>query len=122
MNYPHYIAAYKAWGKEDVWSTDKTTINPRDGKRYLGPIVVLTNSITNSTAEDFAIELKYGKRATIVGQKTSGGAGNTLEFELPFGGTFNLATFKATLPDESEYIGIGMAPDIEIITTVEGHY
>lgn len=119
MNYPHYIAAYKAWGKEDVWSVDKNIINPRDGKKYLGPIVVLTNSITNSTAEDLAIELRYGERATIIGQKTSGGAGNTLEFELPFGGTFRLATFKATLPDESEYIGIGITPDIEIIATVD---
>ena len=82
-------------------------------------LAVLTNAITNSTAEDFAIELKYGKRATVVGQKTSGGAGNTLQFELPFGGTFNLATFKATLPDETEYIGLGMAPDIEVITTVK---
>jgi len=119
MNYPHYIAAYKAWGKEDIWSKDKNIINPREGKKYLGPIVVLTNAITNSTAEDFAIELKYGKRATIVGQKTSGGAGNMLQIELPFGGTFNLATFKATLPDESEYIGIGMAPDLEIKLTVK---
>jgi len=119
MNYPHYIAAYKAWGKDEIWSTDKNIINPRDGRKYLGPIVVLTNAITNSTAEDFAIELKYGKRAKIVGQKTSGGAGNMLEFKLPFGGTFNLATFKATLPDESEYIGIGMTPDIKIKITVK---
>jgi hypothetical protein len=119
MNYPHYIAAYKAWGKKEIWSTDINTINPRDGKKYLGPIVVLTNAITNSTAEDLAIELKYGKRATIIGQITSGGAGNTLQFELPFGGTFQLATFKATLPDDSEYIGIGITPDIEIITTVD---
>ena len=118
MNYPHYIAAYKAWGKEDTWSTKKNVIDPRDGEKYLGPIVVLTNSITNSTAEDFVIELKYGKRATIVGQKTSGGAGNMLAFDLPFGGTFNLATFKATLPDGGEYIGIGMAPDIYIKPTV----
>ena len=64
MNYPHYIAAYKAWGKKEIWSTDKNIITPRDGKKYLGPIVVLTNAVTNSTAEDLAIELKFGNRAS----------------------------------------------------------
>lgn len=118
MHYPHYIAANKAWGKDEIWGMEKNMIIPREGKRYLGPIVVITNSVTNSTAEDFAIEMKYSGRATIVGQITAGGAGNTLQFELPFGGTFNLATFKATLPDDTEYIGVGMVPDVEVNPTV----
>ena len=92
-------------------SIDRSTVN--------GLIIdVRYNMGGNSNVEDFAIEMKYSGRATIVGQITAGGAGNTLQFELPFGGTFNLATFKATLPDDTEYIGVGMVPDVEANPTV----
>jgi len=119
MKYPFYSAANKAWCNDEKWDVSENTIYPRRGKRYLGPIVVLINSITNSTAEDFAIELRYGDRAKIVGQVTSGGAGNTLEIPLPVSGIFKLATFKAILPDESDYMGIRIKPDVDIDLNIE---
>ncbi len=117
MNYPHYIAAHKAWGKEPVWSSVHNEIKPREGKRYLGPLVVLTGPLTNSSAEDLVIELQQNGRAKIVGEKTTGGAGNKLVSNLPGGGKFMLATFKATYPDGREYIGIGITPDIPVAPT-----
>jgi carboxyl-terminal processing protease len=114
MHFPHYIAAYKAWGKEDIWGVEKNTISPRDGKRYSGPLTVLVNAITSSSAEDIAIELIAANRTKIIGQPSEGGAGNTYVFDLPGGGSFRMATFKATYPDGTEYIGIGIQPD-EII-------
>ena len=118
MHYPHHIAAFKAWGKDDVWDVSKNMIEPRKGKKYLGPLVLLTGPVSASSAEDLIIELKTADRATIIGRRTAGGAGNTLEFELPGGGTFRMATFKATYPDGREYVGKGIVPDIEIHLTL----
>ena len=115
MYYFHHIAAHKAWGNnKDDWNVSKHIIQPRNGKRYLGKLIVLINAITSSSAEDVTIELKTAGRATIIGGNSEGGAGNTYKFKLPGGGTFRMATFKATFPDGTEYIGKGITPDIVI--------
>ncbi|MCP4538986.1 MAG: hypothetical protein GY832_17765 [Chloroflexi bacterium] len=120
--YPHYIAAHRSWGREPVWSETNNTIPPRDGKRYLGPLVILTGGVTGSTAEDFAISLHHSGRAVLVGGKTAGSAGNPLAVPLPGGGTFEVATFTASYPDGLEYVGIGIQPDVEMYPTREDVY
>jgi carboxyl-terminal processing protease len=119
MHYPLYSAANKAWGKKEIWEVTHNTINPRNGKKYLGPLTIIIGPVTGSSAEDLAIELFTASRATIVGQKSCGGAGNTLEFNLPGSGSFKMATFKATYPDGTEYIGLGIKPDVEVYPTIE---
>lgn len=117
MRYRPYITAYRAWGKEAEPLESKTIIKPRQGKRFLGPVVILTGFGTASTAEDFTIALKYVQRALLVGEKTAGSAGNALAFPLPGGGTFEVSTFRACLPDGREYVHLGVAPDVEVRTT-----
>lgn len=115
----YYSSGYKAWNKAQLKDDFHSMIQPRDGKRYIGPMVVLINAVTNSTAEDMAIELKSTGRATIVGEPSCGGAGNTLTFDLPGGGYFRMATFKATWPDGTEYIGKGIQPDVVIVQSID---
>jgi carboxyl-terminal processing protease len=117
--YPHHIAAYRSWGREPVWSEESHLIPPRDGKRYPGPLVLLTGGITYSTAEDFVLSLHYSGRAVLVGGKTAGSSGNPIQVPLPGGGVFEVATFKAFYPDGREYVGIGIQPDVEIYPTRE---
>jgi len=119
MKFRHFIGAYEAWGNEQVWETDSHQIRPRDGKRYLGPLVVLTGGLTNSSAEDFAIELHTGGRATLVGQTSGGSAGNALKSSLPGGGTLRIATFTALIPGGEEYVGVGVVPDVKVSPTRE---
>lgn len=119
MNFAHYSAANKAWGKETEWSKLSHSIMPRDGRKYLGPIVLLLGPTTGSSAEDFVIALKTAQRASTVGEKTSGGGGNGLHSKLPGGGDFTVSTFKSTYPDGTEYIGIGIKPDYEVHPTVK---
>lgn len=109
--YPHHVPAHLQWGRPRAWSTDGATIEPRDGPRYLGPIVVLTSPITGSTAEDFVISLRDGGRVTVVGERSAGSAGNPNSSPLPGGGRFRMATFRAYLPDGGEYVGRGIEPD-----------
>ncbi len=120
--YPHYIGAYRSWGREPIWSETNDTITPRNGNRYLGPLVILTEGIAISTAEDFAISLHYSGRAVLVGGKTAGSSGNPLAVPLPGGGTFEVATFTSFYPDGREYVGIGIQPDVEIYPTREDIY
>jgi C-terminal processing protease CtpA/Prc len=117
--YPHYVAAHRNWGREPEWSTATHIIPPREGKRFMGPVVILTSGTASSTAEDFAISLREAGRALLVGERTAGSAGNSLSRPLPGGGRFEMATFRAYLPDGGEYIGIGVKPDVEIAPTIE---
>lgn len=114
MTYPLYAAAERAWGGDTQWSSEQFEVAPRDGKRYLGTLVLLTDSITHSSAEDVVIELLSTGRAIVVGGKTAGGAGNPIVSRLPGGGTLQVSTFRAAYPDGREYVGIGIKPDIEI--------
>ncbi len=120
--YPHYIATYRSWEREHPWSETSNTITPREGKRYMGPLVILTGKATNSTAEDFAIPLHYSSRALLVGERTAGSSGNPINVPLPGGGHFRVSTFKATYPDGREYVGIGIQPNIEIQPTQKDIY
>jgi C-terminal processing protease CtpA/Prc len=117
MKFRHFIGAYEAWGNDQIWETASQQIQPRDGKRYLGPLVVLTGGLTSSSSEDFAIELHAGGRATLVGQTTGGSAGNGLKSTLPGGGTLRIATFTALIPGGDEYVGVGVVPDVEVWPT-----
>jgi hypothetical protein len=117
FKYRDYAAAEKAWGKAPKWSTNSIEVAPREGKRYLGPLVVLSGPTTNSSAEDFIIELQYNGRAKVVGERTAGGAGNALVSRLPGGGTLMVSTFTALYPGGEDYVGVGISPDIEVRPT-----
>jgi len=119
-HYPQYVAAHRAWGREDpTWASESEMIAPRNGVRYAGPIVILVNAVTNSSSEDFAIILQQAGRATIVGQRTAGGSGNPLSSLLPGGGVFEVSTFKATYPDGTEYASLGIEPDVAVQITIQ---
>jgi len=117
--YPHYVAAHRNWGRPPEWSTMSNMIPARDGTRFMGPIVFLTAGTASSTAEDFVISLREADRVLLVGERTAGSAGNAINLPLPGGGQFEMATFRAYLPDSGEYVGIGLRPDVEIRPTTQ---
>ena len=112
--YPHYVAAHRNWGQPPEWSTASKMIPARDGKRFMGPIVILTAGTASSTAEDLAISLREAGRTLLVGERTAGSAGNAISLPLPGGGQFSMATFRAYLPDGGEYVGVGLKPDVAL--------
>lgn len=119
-HYFQYAPANIPWKKDPVsWTFREWEIAPRDGKRYLGPLVILCGPVTHSSAEDMIIELTQGGRAMTVGERTAGGAGGKLSIALPAGGELCLSTFKATFPDGREYMGTGITPDVEVRPTLK---
>ena len=78
-----YVPAHRSWGRPTDWiEGGPTIIEPRRGKRYSGPLVVLTGPATFSAAEDFLVPLQYSGRAVLVGEKTAGSTGNPIVVRL----------------------------------------
>ena len=98
--------------KRERWTLDSVA-----GARFGGekPVYVLTSAHTLSAAEELAYDLQVLKRATIVGETTSGQAHATFEariddhFEilLPTGKTLNPVT-------GADWEGVGVVPDVKV--------
>lgn len=118
---PKYVPAKIAWGHDPEWEQgfmgEGEFIQPRAGRRYLGPLVILTGPATYSTAEDFLIPLDFSKRAVLVGETTAGSTGNPHRVALPGGGNFRVVTLRTLYPDGREWVGIGIKPQVEMHPT-----
>ena len=57
-------------------------------------------------------------RGTIIGTPSGGSTGNPITFDLPGGGWVQFCTKKDTYPDGTEFVGVGILPDIEVRETV----
>ena len=118
---PQHIAAFQAWGRPEKWfEGEPEKIEPRQGEKYLGPIVILIGTETFSAAEDFVVPLHAAGRATIVGQKSGGSTGQPLQFSFLDGKIQGrVCTKRDTYPDGREFVGVGIIPDVEVNPTVE---
>lgn len=88
-------------------------------QKFIVPTVILTGNNTASAAEDFLIFASGQKHIKRIGEKTNGSTGQPLTIELPGGGSAWICTKKATYKDGSEFVGIGILPDIEVKRTVK---
>jgi len=92
-------------------------IQPFEGPRFSGPVVVLSGAGTFSAAEDFLVAWKSSGRGKIIGERSGGSTGQPLFFTLPGGGSARVCTKKDTFPDGTEWVGAGIQPDIEVRQT-----
>ncbi|MGD8441589.1 MAG: S41 family peptidase [Holophagae bacterium] len=110
-----YVPAHRSWGMDPEWEeSEPAVIQPRQGKRFPGPLVVLTGPATFSSAEDFLVPLRQSGRAVLVGATTAGSTGNPIYVDLPGGGMFRVVSKRDLFPDGTEFVGIGIAPDIAV--------
>lgn len=115
-----YVPAHRSWGFAPEWeegTVGPALIQPRDGRRYSGPLVVLTGPSTYSSAEDFLVPLHAAGRVVLVGERTAGSTGNPLRVQLPGGGNFRVVTVRCSYPDGREFVGVGIPPDVEVHPT-----
>lgn len=101
----------KQWSRkgEQTWRTNFWS------KRYAGPVLLLVGPMTASGGEVVAANMKYYKRATVVGRITNGSLLVSQQRRLPDGGTVQVATQDYIGPDGRHIEAIGVAPDIEVI-------
>lgn len=121
---PKYEAAYASWGKK--WSTETIASDsivpfcishPNDMQKYDKPIILLVNGSTFSAAEDFAVLFKNAKRGKIIGTPTGGSSGNPIFIDLGWGYNGRICTRHEKLADGTEFIGVGIQPDVVVEET-----
>ncbi|MBQ5946478.1 S41 family peptidase [Massilia sp. ST3] len=103
------------WDRDTGISTQHWTQDKLDGKRYGGtkPVVILAAAGTKSAGEDFAYTMQAMKRATVVGERTWGGAHPARPYRLS-------KHFLAVIPDrrtispitQTNWEGVGVIPDV----------
>ena len=101
------------WRYQGRGKTREAYLEPADIV-YEGPVVVMVDHLSVSSAEEFSGGLKAIKRATIIGERTPGVV-VTANFEkLPNGATFMYPKAWTITADETVLEGHGVLPDIEI--------
>ena len=79
---------------------------------FLKPIVVLSSPRTGSAAEDFLVAFKPLKRGLVIGEPSNGSTGQPLNISLPGGGSARICSKYDTFPDGTQFVGVGVLPDI----------
>lgn len=85
----------------------------KDVKKMIVPTVILTGSNTASAAEDFLIYTNNQPHIKRIGEFTNGSTGQPLTVNLPNGGEAWICTKKVTFPDDTEFVGKGIKPDVQ---------
>lgn len=107
----------KARGLAEEWyEYPRDRIEPRGEMPYLGPVAVLIGPETFSAAEDFLVPLAAMGRATLIGMPTAGSTGQPLRVPL-YGANARICTKWDRLPDGTEFVGVGIRPDITVEPT-----
>ena len=73
---------------------------------------LLTSRRTISAAEDFVAMFKSNRRATIIGEPTFGSTGSPCLFQLRCGGRAQVVSVGYRLLDGTEFINVGIQPDV----------
>ncbi len=100
-------------GKNDFTSWETMRITPRDGKRFDGPVVLLTNRRSYSASTFFAQMIRTIPHATLIGNHTGGGGGVPLFGELSNGWTYRFSASQTVTP-EGEHLELFVPVDIHI--------
>lgn len=122
---PKYIPVLKAWGApEEPYVEKGKALIPFSAQhaeipKFDKPVVLLVNSNTFSASEDFAALFKAAKRGIIIGTPTGGSTGQPIMIDLGYGYMARICARDEWLPDGTEFIGIGIIPDIIVEETAE---
>ncbi|MFZ6654524.1 S41 family peptidase [Undibacterium sp. TJN19] len=92
------------------WTQDKL-----DGKRYGGkkPVLILAGPNTKSAAESFAYQMQALKRATVIGERTWGGANASRPYRLSEYFAAFIPSRRSISPiTHTNWEGVGVIPDV----------
>ena len=101
------------WSYQGRDKTREVYLEPADSV-YEGPVVVMVDHLSVSSAEEFSGGLKAIKRATIVGERTPGVVVTGNFEKLPNGATFVYPKAWTITADGTVLEGHGVVPDIEM--------
>lgn len=105
-------------GHEDFSSMQEQRIKPSSGLRWQKRLVVLTNREVFSAANEFVKYMKCFPGVTVIGDRTGGGGGMPMNYELPNGWKVRLSACPMFDKDRQS-TEHGIAPDIEVSLRTE---
>ncbi|MFP4366517.1 MAG: S41 family peptidase [Bacteroidales bacterium] len=111
-NYVKTGPGHEDFRKEDIY------IEPHDGERYTGKVVVLTNRKSYSATTYFAQYMNTFSNVTFIGDTTGGGGGMPAFHDLPNGWLLRVSSTRFYSPQEIN-IESGIPPQIQIDMTKE---
>jgi C-terminal processing protease CtpA/Prc len=128
----HHLAAYKAWGARsknpekqahaamNAWDgpEEPSRVEPPEGEILDVPLAILLGPSTYSAAEDFLSYMRANPRCLYVGRRSAGSTGQPLKLEIPGGAWVGITSKRDAMPDGTEFVGYGIAPDVEVHQTV----
>ena len=94
----------------------KMIVRPR-ARTYDGPVAVLTDGLTGSSAEFVAAALQEMRRACVIGTRTKGEALPAEYTTLPNGDVFLYAVADFVTGAGERLEGVGVTPEIEVALT-----
>lgn len=94
-----------------AFSEQRVYIDPHDGPRYDGPVMLLTNRRSYSATTYFAQYMRELDNVTLVGDTTGGGAGLPAFRDLPNGWLLRVSSTKFYDTDGNS-IEAGVPPDV----------
>lgn len=107
-------------GHADFSAPAPIVIEPFEGLRWQKPVCILTNRRSYSATNSFVMYLKGRPGITIVGDRTGGGAGMPLSYELPCGWSVRFSACpmydRHMQPTEE-----GILPDLRVDITSEDY-
>lgn len=110
----HYKAIRQKGDYENFTPLEPQYIEPNQGIRYLGQVIILTNDKTASSAEDFTISLYQQENITTIGTNTSGMLSDMYGAELPNKISFTLSNQRYYSLDKQLLEDQGVPARIEI--------
>src|SRR2546425_1754058 len=121
---PDYRPAYRGGDMPHstrAWVTvPPDTIRPRtDRAPFKGPLAVPPSSPPSGAAADVLVAFRNAARGPIVGTASAGSTGQALSIPLLKGWSVQLGVTRDAFPDGSEFAGIGVAPELPVVVTVE---
>ncbi|RPI18127.1 MAG: hypothetical protein EHM58_06825 [Ignavibacteriae bacterium] len=104
----------------DFTSPVTQTISPRKSSpNFTKQIILLTNRVTASASEMFALFFKQLPYSIQIGDSTSGSIGLIRGFQLPNGWLYEMPDGLTLTMDDKSLEGIGVVPDIYVRNTEE---
>jgi len=103
------------WDRSTGLTTQQWTQDKLDGKRYGGkkPVVILAGPGTMSAGEDFAYTMQALKRATVIGERTWGGAHPARPYRLGNHFSAIIPSRRTISPiTNTNWEGVGVTPDV----------
>ena len=104
---------------DDLSPPEPQVLSPDGPRRFTGPVAVLTNRKSVSTAEGFVLAMRALPGVSIVGDSTEGGAGNPVTRELPNGWAYRFPFMTWYAPDGTTFEEIGLTPDLWVRGSAE---